>query len=150
MHQQAVFKEYDMATALMTQRQESSRAGGAGWQWHLASGRALRLAPRRGPRWLLVTEGRLWVTRSGAAADEAVEDCWLHPGQHLALAAGDDAVIEAWPSARFEVLEAAPGSVLPATRRGGRLSAMARAWREGVQALQWTPYRPAPTSACAL
>lgn len=137
-----------MASVLMTQRQESASVGGA-WQWHLASGRALRLAPCRGPRWLLVTEGRLWVTRSGAGADDAVEDCWLHPGQHLALAAGEDAVIEAWPTARFEVLEAAPGSAV-AARPTGRFSAMARAWREGVQALQWTPRRPAPTSACAL
>jgi redox-sensitive bicupin YhaK (pirin superfamily) len=138
-----------MGDRLMTVAQESAARCAAGWQWALGSGQVLRLRATGRQRWLLVTDGRLWVTATARSDDEAAEDCWLHPGQHLALPAGQEAVAEAWPSAHFEVLEAAPGSA-PRAHRPGRLSAMARAWREGVQALQWTPRSPAPTSACAL
>lgn len=69
----------------------------------IAPGQALTLAAARGPRHLVVTSGRLWLTVSGGA-----EDHWLRAGEGLTLAAGTQAVIEAWPQAEFQLLQPAP------------------------------------------
>lgn len=69
----------------------------------LAPGQALTLAAARGPRRLVVTCGRLWLTVSGGA-----DDHWLRAGEGLTLAAGQEAVVEAWPDAAFQLLQPAP------------------------------------------
>jgi hypothetical protein len=46
-------------------------------------------APR--PAWLMAREGTLWVTRSGD-----LEDHVLRRGERLAVARGDDLVVQAW------------------------------------------------------
>lgn len=79
----------------------------------LGRGQALTLAAARGPRRLVVTGGRLWLTVTGGS-----DDHWLQAGEGLTLAAGQEVVVEAWPRAEFQMLQ-------PATRR----SAAARpAW----------------------
>ncbi|RZU02178.1 DUF2917 domain-containing protein [Rivibacter subsaxonicus] len=99
-----------MSTLMMHQPQQSMAA--AGMLWHLDPGRAVRLAPSAQPRWLRLAGGRLWLTRDralhvaeqrGLPADE-----WLRPGEAVALAPGVSVVAEGWPSADFELLEAAP------------------------------------------
>jgi hypothetical protein len=69
----------------------------------LAPGQALTLAAARAPRRLVVTGGRLWLTVSGGT-----DDHWLRAGEGLTLAAGQEAVIEAWPAAEFQLLQPAP------------------------------------------
>lgn len=69
----------------------------------LAPGQALTLAAARGPRRLVVTHGRLWLTLSGG-----VDDHWLRAGEGLTLPAGQAAVVEAWPEAAFQLLQPAP------------------------------------------
>lgn len=71
----------------------------------LGPGQALTLPATRTPRRLVVTHGRLWLTFSGDAADH-----WLAAGEGIDLAAGREAVIEAWPDAAFQLLQ-------PAVRR---------------------------------
>ncbi|MEO6280455.1 DUF2917 domain-containing protein [Roseateles sp.] len=66
----------------------------------LSAGQALTLAAVRGPRRLVVISGRLWLTVSGG-----VDDHWLCAGEGLTLAAGHEAVVEAWPEAAFQVLQ---------------------------------------------
>jgi len=63
-----------------------------GFTTQLKPGQALTLAAARGPRRLVVTGGRLWLTVSGAT-----DDHWLRAGEGLTLAAGQEAVVEAWP-----------------------------------------------------
>ncbi len=69
----------------------------------LAPGQALTLAALRMPRRLVVTRGRLWLTLSGGA-----DDHWLSASEGLTLAAGQEAVVEAWPEASFQLLQPAP------------------------------------------
>jgi len=66
----------------------------------LSTGQALTLAAARGPRRLVVTSGRLWLTVSGGT-----DDHWLRAGEGLTLAAGQEAVVEAWPEAAFQLLQ---------------------------------------------
>ncbi|HEV6969030.1 MULTISPECIES: DUF2917 domain-containing protein [Roseateles] len=85
----------------------------------LAPGQVLTLAAGRGPRRLVVTRGRLWLTVSGQ-----VDDHWLLAGQGLTLAAGQEAVVEAWPWAEFQLLQPLPARrVEPRPARGWRLAA---------------------------
>ncbi|MGQ3095194.1 MAG: DUF2917 domain-containing protein [Roseateles sp.] len=74
-----------------------------GFTTRLAPGQALTLAAARAPRRLVVTSGRLWLTVSGRA-----EDLWLRAGEGATLAAGQAAVVEAWPAAAFQLLHPAP------------------------------------------
>ena len=71
----------------------------------------MRLGGEGRARWLRLRSGRLWVTAdrhpSGSNTD-MLDDCWLRAGDTLRLEAGETAVAEAWPTASFEVLEAAP------------------------------------------
>ncbi|MFG6430829.1 DUF2917 domain-containing protein [Roseateles sp. LYH14W] len=66
----------------------------------LKPGQALTLAASRGPRRLVVTSGRLWLTLSGGS-----DDHWLRSGEGLTLTAGQEAVVEAWPEAAFQLLQ---------------------------------------------
>lgn len=80
--------------------------------WQLPAGTARRLQASPTARLLRVVEGRVWLTRSGR-----LEDCWLAAGERAALAPGEEVVVEGWPRARFELLQAAPA--LSASRRAG-------------------------------
>lgn len=82
----------------------------------LAPGQALTLAAARTPRRLVVIGGRLWLTISGGT-----DDHWLRAGEGLTLAAGQEAVIEAWPEAEFQLLQSAP--------RRRAVAKPARGWR---------------------
>ena len=66
----------------------------------LAPGQALTLVAARGPRRLVVTSGRLWLTFTGGT-----DDHWLRAGEHLTLPAGAEVVAEAWPEASFQLLQ---------------------------------------------
>lgn len=79
--------------------------------WRLSSGEAMRLPRESRARWLRLRSGRLWVTADrhpNGGNSDLLDDCWLGAGDTLRLEAGESAVAEAWPSASFEVLEAAP------------------------------------------
>jgi len=110
-----------MSPALMSQPQQSAAADAA-WKWALAEGRALRLPADGRARWLLVTEGRLWLTHSAETPSQVPLDCWLEAGDSLELPAGQDAVVESWPAARFELLQAAPRSAVSARTIAGTSS----------------------------
>jgi ferric-dicitrate binding protein FerR (iron transport regulator) len=69
----------------------------------LTPGQALTLDATRAPRRLVVTSGRLWLTVTGGC-----DDHWLAAGEGLTLAAGQQAVVEAWPQASFQLLQPAP------------------------------------------
>ncbi|MCV2369553.1 DUF2917 domain-containing protein [Roseateles oligotrophus] len=71
--------------------------------WALAQGEALSLEIGPGPRELVVTKGRVWLTQQGSASAPP-EDVWLEAGQSLALASGSRVVMEAWPQADFQLL----------------------------------------------
>lgn len=75
--------------------------------WRLAPGTVRWLMPAAHARWLVATDGRLWLTRRAAGtAPEA--DVWLRPGERLGLAPGSDWLIEAWGEGAFVLLEAPP------------------------------------------
>jgi hypothetical protein len=123
-----------MQDDLMTQTQESDA------HWTLAQGRAVRLPRAAVPRVVAVASGRLWLTRDerGDGRGAAAPDVWLEAGQSAALAPHTEAVLEAWPLARFAVLEA-PGS---AARRFS--VARAASWARHLRRrLQWTPLQAA-------
>jgi Protein of unknown function (DUF2917) len=89
----------------------------------LKPGHALTLAAARGPRRLVVTGGRLWLTVSGAT-----DDHWLHAGEGLTLAAGQEAVVEAWPEASFQLLQpATPRRAAAKPALGWRVNRLATA-----------------------
>jgi hypothetical protein len=73
-----------------------------GFTTRLAPGQALTVAAARVPRRLVVTRGRLWLTVTAGASDH-----WLDAGEGFTLAAGRQAVVEAWPEAAFQLLQPA-------------------------------------------
>jgi hypothetical protein len=76
-------------------------------EWILEPGRVRHLRPQRHGRWLALTHGRAWLTRSGGgAAREA--DVWLDDGARHWLPPGSDWVIEGWDRASFALLQAPP------------------------------------------
>jgi hypothetical protein len=77
---------------------------GEPWEWTLAPSTALRVPVAGRMRWLVVTAGRAWLTRSGAGI--AGGDVWLAAGERHALPAGSEWVVEGWPQARLALLEA--------------------------------------------
>ena len=79
----------------------------APWEWSLGPATATRLRAAPLPRFVAVTEGRVWLTRSGAGTEGA--DVWLEAGERFSLPAGTEWVVEGWPSARLELLEAPAG-----------------------------------------
>lgn len=88
-----------MSTQAMTTSHQS-----APWEWALDGTSATRLAAANAARWLVVTDGRVWLTRSGAGLEGG--DVWLGAGERLPLPAGSEWVAEGWPRARLELLEA--------------------------------------------
>ena len=88
----------------------------APWQWPLEPSTATRLAPAAGARWLLVSAGRVWLTESGAGPDG--DDVWLGAGETWPIPAGSEWVIEGWPQARVELLQA-PSAAVAGQRRFG-------------------------------
>ena len=78
----------------------------APWEWALDAADVVRLRAAPSLRWLLVSSGRVWLTRSGAGL--AGGDVWLQAGERHALPAGSEWVAEGWPQARVAVLQA-PG-----------------------------------------
>lgn len=67
----------------------------------LSTGQALRLSGSREVRQLRVLRGRLWVTITDEPGDH-----WLQPGESLTLPPGRRVVLEAWPQADFQLLQA--------------------------------------------
>jgi hypothetical protein len=120
-------KEYGMDVTFMTQAQQSDA------EWTLSAGQALRLAAAPTPRVLAITAGRVWLTRS-AGRDRPAPDVWLAAGETATLAPGDEVVLEAWPRARFALLQAP-------TAAPRRISAArAASWASNLrERLQWTP-----------
>ncbi len=76
----------------------------------LTPGQALTVAAARTPRRIVVTQGRLWLTVTGERADH-----WLAAGEGFTLAAGRQAVVEAWPEAAFQLLQ--PAALVRSRRR---------------------------------
>jgi hypothetical protein len=83
----------------------------------LAPGQALTLAAARGPRRLVVTAGRLWLTVSGGTSDH-----WLCAGEGFTLAAGEEVVVEGWPHAEFQLLQPMPQRAAAKPARGWRMN----------------------------
>lgn len=82
----------------------------APWLWTLPRAAARRLPRAGAARWLAVTEGRVWLTRSGQAMQPG-EDIWLSAGEQWLLPAGSEWVAEGWPQARVAMLEAPQGAL---------------------------------------
>jgi hypothetical protein len=132
-----------MSTTLMSRSQESS-ASSAPRQWALTEGSAMRLAAEDQGRWLLVTEGRVWLTTSATTPEQVPQDCWLEAGDCLQLPPGQDAVVESWPSARFELRQIASATELSASV-ALKPSAALRRW---LQVLRPVPgHAPAPCAS---
>lgn len=93
--------------------------------WSLPAHTSTTLSIGPGPRVLQVCEGRLWLTTAGSARAASM-DVWLLPGDSVELPAGLSVVMEAWPSARFQLL-VPPASCRTAWRGPGVLS-RAAAW----------------------
>jgi hypothetical protein len=92
--------------------------------WELARGEALSLDIGPGPRELSVTEGRVWLTQSGA-----LEDVWLQPGQSVLLASGARVVVEGYPAAKFQLL--VPPAACRVQRRKASAAPASGAWAAG-------------------
>ena len=71
------------------------------WAQDLAHGAAVTLPAASSARRLRVIEGNLWLTLTSPVASS---DEWLARNEEFELPAGESAVIEAWPCARFEML----------------------------------------------
>jgi hypothetical protein len=71
--------------------------------WALSEGEAMSLPIGPGRRELHVLEGRVWVTQRGDLALPA-QDFWLSAGETLEVDSGAQLVVEAWPTARFQLL----------------------------------------------
>ena len=110
-----------MNTALMS----NAHQAGEPWLWNLDAGAATTLAEQNQPRWLVVNQGRVWVTRRDSPAGVGADDIWLQAGQSLSLPAGTAWVIEAWPQARLSLLAPAPQAV----KRDAAARASTPAWR---------------------
>jgi hypothetical protein len=106
--------EPEMSPSRMTNVHQST----APWEWPLEAARATRVDAEARPRWLAVTSGRAWLTRSGAGVEGG--DVWLEAGERHLLPAGSEWVVEGWPQARVELLE---------EPKRCALSAGARRWR---------------------
>jgi len=76
------------------------------WEWPLAPGEVRRIEASAVTRWLDVSAGRVWLTPT--RDDDLAQDHWLGRGDRLALPAGSAWVLEAWPSARVALHQAAP------------------------------------------
>lgn len=97
-----------MSTPFMPEshRQTEARPAGRPWEWPLAPGEVRRIEAAPVKRWLDVADGRVWLTPT--REDDLAADHWLAAGERLALPAGTAWVVEAWPSARVALHQAAP------------------------------------------
>jgi len=93
------FKHFLRSLIMSTEHQS-----GEPWEWTLAPSTALRVPATGRARWLLVTAGRAWLTKSGAGVTG--DDIWLAAGERHLLAPGSEWVAEGWPDARLALLEA--------------------------------------------
>ena len=85
------------------------------------------VAPQRA--WLLARDGALWVTRAGD-----LEDHVLARGERLAVARGDDLVLQAWHRDQPAVWDWQP--LTAPTGYGLRREALAWAWARAARALR--------------
>ncbi|MEO7010471.1 MAG: DUF2917 domain-containing protein [Caldimonas sp.] len=105
--------------------QKVQRSGDSVWSLPARESITLQVGP--GARVVQVCEGRLWLTSAGTA-DEASMDVWLVPGDSLELPAGLAVVMEAWPSARFQLL--VPRQACRSTGRTRSMLASLATWVE--------------------
>jgi len=124
-----------MSPSLMSDSQQSTTS-----EVTLLQGSARRLVADRKLRCLRVTEGMVWLTSSALSDDEVPADFWLKAGDVLMLSPGQEAVIEGWPSARFELL---PAQVLSAS--SFRVPQPPLRW---LQKLRSSALAPAPCPQC--
>ena len=103
----------------MNQLLMSAQHQSAPWDWTLDRGQAQTLEAAPSPRWLRVDEGCLWLTRRDSHGQRD-DDLWLTAGENLALPAGSDWVLQAWPHARLSLLLEAPMRAIPASRGASR------------------------------
>ncbi|AKJ27250.1 DUF2917 domain-containing protein [Caldimonas brevitalea] len=136
------------ATSLMSFRQQSAPSalphaapapGDA--VWSLAAGQAMTLKVRA-TTVLKVGSGRVWATGSGRPGHPAT-DVVLAAGEELRLHADEAIVIEGWPTARFEMMLAAPR--LAATARPAPSPSRTSVWS---RLSAWWAAAPAPQRAC--
>ena len=85
------------------------------------------VAPQRA--WVSARDGALWVTRSGDP-----EDHMLESGQRLAVAAGDDLVLQSWRRDQPAVWDWQPQPA--AARYGLRRELLAWGWTRTARALR--------------
>ncbi len=69
------------------------------FEQHLGGAEVLRLAPARTDRRLCITAGLVWLT-----LDDQRWDHWLPSGESVVLPAGRAALLQAWPTASFQLL----------------------------------------------
>lgn len=100
--------------------------------WSLPQGEALSLSIGPGPRELSVTAGRLWLTLQGRAEAQA-QDVWLEVGQSVQLTSGSRVVIEAWPTAQFQLL-VPPAACPQLARQRAQQGKPVAAWTQGLSA----------------
>lgn len=116
----------------------------APWEWLLAPSQATVLAAATLPRWLAVSEGRVWLTvLKPKQPERAAEDIWLQAGQRHALPPGTAWLLEGWPQARVNVLLEAPAPRRAGLRRGcGAGRARGRPFWPALRA-QWRAWQRA-------
>jgi len=106
----------------------------ADWSWALPAGNVTRLRAEARARYLAVTCGVAWLTRTGDGAEPS-EDRWISAGGGMALPAGSEWVVEGRGSAAFALYQ------LP-------LSAAVRpsslAWLRSTWHRLWPAASPAP------
>jgi Protein of unknown function (DUF2917) len=116
-------------------------------QWPSTEGAPLSLLKRHQvtrvkalaqPRWVVVREGQLWLTRSGADTAHQPADCWLAAGEGALLPAGTDAVVEGWSDARYALLPVRARAFNAKRGRGAWL----RHWWRFVTRLSFLPLQP--------
>ena len=111
----------------MTQQLMTGLHQTAPWDWTLRKREAQTLPAAPAQRWLRVEAGCLWLTRRDSHGQRE-DDVWLGAGESLALPAGSEWVLEAWPQARLSLLLQAP---VPASRASGASSP--RVWQRWWQ-----------------
>ncbi|MBB4845596.1 hypothetical protein HNP55_004148 [Paucibacter oligotrophus] len=99
----------------LQEKQMPSTASSSPALWQLRPGQALAFIVGPGPRELVVTSGRVWLTQKPSRLGVVPQDLWLEPGTSLRLASGEEVVLEAWPSAQFQLL--VPPCAAPQARK---------------------------------
>ena len=96
----------------------------ADWTWSLPAGNATRLTAEARPRYLAVTGGVAWLTRTGDGAEPS-EDRWISAGGGMWLPAGSEWVVEGRASAAFALYQLP----LSAAARPSPLAWLRAAWQ---------------------